>query len=299
MLIEESYKRQAELKKLLYEMAETCMDETQIRQSVLKFKVLYSDGFRHSYSEFFPLILDIARDNSGYNLDYLSNNLEMSRALVEKDYVDGEKEFRGLYKPLSKLSDHINLEIGRYSYYTINEQTSKGLEKKNEALLEELKQAKKEIKSISNSTRKKLQETQKEYISILGIFASIVLSFTAILTFTSSVLENVHKASVYRTVLVSLVIGLVLVNVIYALFYYINRIVHGADSSSFVPLLISNVVFVALILGVFAAWHFGWVEGRNERIVNSVEVTTIIETTLAPEPPQTTFVETTAIVTTE
>ena len=56
------------------------------------------------------------------------------RRLVENDYIAGEKEFKGLYQPLMKLSDHINLEIGRYSYYSINEQKVGDLEKKNKIL---------------------------------------------------------------------------------------------------------------------------------------------------------------------
>ena len=79
---------------------------------VIKFKALYSNNFRHNYSEFFPLIVEIAKNENNYSLDYLSNNLEAMRLLVENDYVAGEKEFKGLYQPLMKLSDHINLEIG-------------------------------------------------------------------------------------------------------------------------------------------------------------------------------------------
>ena len=49
MLIEESIRRQNELRNCLYEMASTCMDETEIRSISIKLKALYTDGFRHNY----------------------------------------------------------------------------------------------------------------------------------------------------------------------------------------------------------------------------------------------------------
>ena len=74
MLIDESRRRQSELIKLLKEMALTCMDDTAIRTVVIKFKALYSDGFRHNYSEFFPLIVELSKDDNEYSLEYISNN---------------------------------------------------------------------------------------------------------------------------------------------------------------------------------------------------------------------------------
>lgn len=101
MLIEESIRRQNELRNCLYEMASTCMDETEIRSISIKLKALYTDGFRHNYFDFFPLIVEIAKEDNIYSLDYLSENIEAARVMVEKDYIGGEKEFRGLYRPLS------------------------------------------------------------------------------------------------------------------------------------------------------------------------------------------------------
>ena len=50
---------------------------------------------------------------------------------------------------------------------------------------------------------------EKEYISILGIFASIVLAFVGGLTFSTSVLANIDKASIYRLVIIACIIGIV------------------------------------------------------------------------------------------
>ena len=107
------------------------------------------------------------------------------RRLVENDYIAGEKEFKGLYQPLMKLSDHVNLEIGRYSYYSINEQKVSDLEKKNQTLQEDLKQATKEL----NNAKQSVSSVQTELIAVLSIFAAIVLTFSGSLSFITSVVR--------------------------------------------------------------------------------------------------------------
>lgn len=56
----------------------------------------------------------------------------------------------------------------------------------------------------------KLENSQKEYISILGIFAAVVLAFTGGIAFTTSALNNIAQASIYRMVGILLIIGLYL-----------------------------------------------------------------------------------------
>lgn len=220
MLIEESKRRQSELKKHLFSMAVDCMDETKIRQMVITFKSLYSNNFRHNYSEFFPLIVEMAKDENAYSLDYLSNNLEAMRRLVENDYIAGEKEFKGLYQPLMKLSDHINLEIGRYSYYSINEQKVSDLEKKNQRLQEDLKQATKEL----NDAKQSVSSVQTELIAVLSIFAAIVLTFSGSLSLLGSVFSEISKAPVFKSILFLLLIGFIVSNTIFLLLYVVGKI---------------------------------------------------------------------------
>ena len=220
MLIEESKRRQSELKGHLLSMAVDCMDEAKIRQMVIKFKALYSNNFRHNYSEFFPLIVEIAKNENNYSLDYLSNNLEAMRLLVENDYVAGEKEFKGLYQPLMKLSDHVNLEIGRYSYYSINEQKVSDLEKKNQTLQEDLKQATKEL----NNAKQSVSSVQTELIAVLSIFAAIVLTFSGSLSLLGSVFSEISKAPVFKSILFLLLIGLVVSNTVFLLLYIVGKI---------------------------------------------------------------------------
>ncbi|NID08361.1 hypothetical protein EGM91_007145, partial [Helicobacter pylori] len=70
-----------------------------------------------------------------------------------------------------------------------------------------------------NKNYKKLSEElnkqQTQYITILGIFASIVLTFVAGLTFSTSVLSNIDKANAYRLVFVMAFIALFFGNILY------------------------------------------------------------------------------------
>ena len=96
-----------------------------------------------------------------------------------------------------------------------------------------------------------------------------MLAFTGGIAFSTSVLNNVAKASIYRTVTVSLIIGLVLINVLFGLFYYINLLVN--KNKRLLPLIVSNVVILILLLGTIVAWNCGMVEKRAKRITTQVE----------------------------
>lgn len=220
MLIEESKRRQNELKKQLRKMAMECMEDVEIRKMAITFKSLYSEGFRHNYSEFFPFILELSKDESGYSLDYLSNNLEALRALVEDDYIKGEKEFKGLYMPLSKLSDHLNLEIGRYSYYSTSEEKVKDLEKRNRNLQVELKTATQEL----NDAKKTVSSVQTELISVLSIFAAIVLTFSGSMSLIGSAFTSISNAPGLKVIFFVLLSGFIVCNIIFLMLYIVGKI---------------------------------------------------------------------------
>ena len=248
MLIDESIKRQNELEKNLFKMALSPLEEDGLRDIAGKLKTLYSNNFRHSYARFYPLILEIAKDENEYNLDYLSDNLESIRRLVEKDC---------LYNPLSKLSDHLNLEIGRYNHYSEYESRVKDLLKQNQDIAAALADA----QNSADKANEKAASMQTEYITILGIFAAIILAFTGSFSFAGSVLNNIHQASIYRLIIISLVVGLVTFNIISILIDFIIKINNKDTASensvtcifkSCKVLLFNVIVIICIILTCFA-----------------------------------------------
>ena len=81
--------------------------------------------------------------------------------------------------------------------------------------------------------------------------------------------------------MVSLIIGLVLINILFGLFYYVDRLVNGLQENrnKIKPLLISNVVLCVLMIATISAWNYGWVEERDTRIKEEREKEQIIENT--------------------
>lgn len=116
---------------------------------------------------------------------------------------------------------------------------------------------------------------QKDYIAILGIFAGVVIAFISEIAFSTSVLNNISNVSVYRIIIVALVIGFVAVNVLFGLFYYIDRLVNKEPKKA--PLVISNIIFILLMLFTVVSWHCGLVEKRNTKVTDTVEETSYTE----------------------
>lgn len=105
-----------------------------------------------------------------------------------------------------KLYDHFQLNLIQIESASVI--TKAGIAT---AMKDEIEESHKEIKGI-----------QKEYITILGIFAAIMLAFVGAFTFSTSVLNNLGKADTLE--LVALVIGLVFVLLISILIDFLRDI---------------------------------------------------------------------------
>lgn len=196
-------------------------------------------------------MLEIRKGYQGVNLDCNGNLIDISRSI-------------------QKLYDHVSLDIARSSYIEATMRGVNGEEPLDDIHLE-IRKANQEIEQTKQEQRKisdKIERQTKDYIAILGIFAAVVLAFTGGIAFSTSVLENMSGkgVSIYRILATALVIGLVLVNILFGLFYYIDRLVHRESNSQLKPLLVSNGVIVVLLVILLALWSCGTVELRNEHI---------------------------------
>ena len=80
------------------------------------------------------------------------------------------------------------------------------------------------IEEAKENLKKQIKGVEKEYISILGIFAAIVLAFVGGITFSTSVLQNISSVSIFRLLLVVDFLAFVLINIIYILVKFIFTI---------------------------------------------------------------------------
>lgn len=291
MKIEESRRRQEQLKEYILEMSLKLFSEEETNAMAFKMKDVYSDHFRHYYSSFYPTVLVIFDETNEYSVEYLSNNLEQLRNIVERDYFEKDDKnlckFVGLYQPLTKLTDHINLEIARNNTSISHQSKLKDLEIKNRNLQDQLAlagqqlaDAKREWSDIKTqmevsqseweNIKKQMEASQKEYVAILGIFAAAVLTFTGAITFSSSILDNIAQASIYRTLGICIVLGMVLADSLYLLFSYIDCIVHEPKEIGCKALLAINAVFIFLLCVVWWTWKDGAVEKRDYTVASQI-----------------------------
>lgn len=108
------------------------------------------------------------------------------------------------------------------------------------------------IEEAKENLQKQIKSVEKEYISILGIFASIVLAFVGGITFSTSVLQNISAVSIFRLLLIVDFLAFVLINVIYILVKFIFTI-NDKDTKLFNirGLNIACLVIAAIIV---ASW---------------------------------------------
>lgn len=276
---------------ILFELAknqELLQDKSTRHTMYKRLEALYyspnkDERFRHFYSDIFTVLTQIQQDSSLGDINILGQNLSVIRAGYNPQNRDGEGNIIDIGDSIQKLYDHVSLDIARILYSDAGDRKTSG----EEAIIDvqsQIKQIQTEVdkaKVAQKNVENELGKQQKEYIAILGIFAAVVLAFTGGIAFSTSVLNNINAISLYRIIVVSLIIGLVLINILFGLFFYVDRLVNGlnSDEKKLKPLVISNAIIIILLAITVSAWSFGWIEKRDIRIneANTITKTTEIE----------------------
>ncbi len=177
------------------------------------------------YSEISSFIFGLNENQRGT----FASNIEklLLYSLNEKNNVDEDCN-----KIVIKIYDHFHLAL--HQVENVKSILSSGVEDAKDSI-------KKDVKGI-----------EKEYITILGIFASVVLTFVGGVTFSSSVLQNIDSISIYRLLIVIDLLAVILSNVIYILVKFICQINDKEIKIFKVTLL--NVVYGCIAFIVIVAW---------------------------------------------
>lgn len=110
------------------------------------------------------------------------------------------------------------------------------------------------MRAAKEDVQEQLKGVEKEYISILGIFAAIVLAFVGGITFSTSVLQNISEVSIYRLLMVVDFLAFTLINIIYLLINCIFKI-NGKDTEWF-KIKELNIACLGIAAVVAVAWMF-------------------------------------------
>ena len=108
------------------------------------------------------------------------------------------------------------------------------------------------VEDTKINLRNEVKGIEKEHISILGIFASIVLAFVGGITFSTSVLQNIGSVSIYRLLLVIDLLAFVLINTIFILVRFIFEI-NDKDVSIFKISWVNGAV-IAFAVIIVVCW---------------------------------------------
>ena len=281
-ILNEQEKRDS-LRQLLMDLSKSqdvLKDRKDRRDYYLRLEAIYyntdSDNYRHFYSDIFACLSLIDADDSLGNLDILAQNMEA----IKEGYIPINRdeahnnELIDIRKEIIKLYDHTNLDISRINYTKRMAGETQSELARAKVLIEDLKNklaesdvARAEAVNHLNTESSKLKEEvrdgqkkmQNEYITILGIFAAIVLAFTGGMTFSSSVLENMDKASIYRMIAIVLILGLVLSNLIWLLIDFL-RDINGKSIRKWWLIAVTDVVLLLGLLLKFLSYKNHWLD---------------------------------------
>ncbi len=145
-------------------------------------------------------------------------------------------------KIVIKIYDHFQLSISQKNLST----------EKNEIASASLVDKVEKANTLIEETSQNVKNLEKEYITILGIFASIVLAFVGGLTFSTSVLQHINAISIYRLLLIVDLIAVVLLNVVFVLIKFICHI--NNKKLRMISVLWFNIIFGIIGVLVVIAW---------------------------------------------
>ena len=222
-------------------------DEENIRRIAdeyfSKFIEFYKCTERHKYSDVAKYIDSELQDVVDSLKEGISCVIDCAQKNgYDKDPIDSDNY--KCYVKINKLSDHIELEVARYSSI-----------KKIQLVAEKHGQKEEEIGKLLETAKNTVQETQdqakklsQQMISILGIFAGIIITFSFSTTIVGETVANLAKNDVMYLCFVTCVLGLIFMNVLSILMSFVVKLSGHKFSSTFpwVIYILANIVILIL-----------------------------------------------------
>ena len=216
---------------------------------VSKLNKVYSNEYRHTYSDIFFKIQQIMSDTLSNNdasdtevLEVLGENLNVLGNRIDELAAQNSDDanYKNTVSGYKKFSDHIRLEIGRYNFIksrftgtaadgnsgkatdkhsTIDTERILKLERAVDATRPIVAQAQKQLDSLDE----KLENNKISSITTLTIFSAVILAFSGGITFESGIFQGMVASTSYRLVFTIALSGFILFNTIFALLYLVGK----------------------------------------------------------------------------
>lgn len=220
----------------------------------INFYYLDDNRFRHMYSDVCDVMfsrLNTTNLDNGvpFSVIALENNITMLKEVAEKGYAP-----QHVVNGLKKLQDHISLEVHRMRYMAAQNKYNKEIASSLAMKFE--KKINSSLDNANTSFKEQIKETkdslQKNYITILGIFAAVVIAFMSASMLSSSVLESMNDVSIYRLSFTMLVLGFFVFNLICALFMFLSKISNENAVQRWFVITVDSVFVVLIVLTIIA-----------------------------------------------
>lgn len=224
-------------------------EQNNIDGWVSKLNKVYSNEYRHTYSDIFFKIQQIMSDTLSNNdasdtevLEVLGENLNVLGNRIDELAAQNSDDanYKNTVSGYKKFSDHIRLEIGRYNFIksrftgtaadgnsgkatdkhsTIDTERILKLERAVDATRPIVAQAQKQLDSLDE----KLESNKISSITTLTIFSAVILAFSGGITFESGIFQGMVASTSYRLIFTIALSGFILFNTIFALLYLVGK----------------------------------------------------------------------------
>ena len=214
----------------------------------IRFKEIYARIGRHRYSDVSKYIDSLLQDT----VDALSVGMKCIISCAEANEYDNDAEDSAnqeCYKKINKLCDHIELEAVRYSSIKKMQVMAETHSKQEEDMLKLMQEAEETVSEAHDQAK----GLSQQLISILGIFAGIIVTFSFVTTIVGETIATLAKSDVVYLGFITSVLGAIFMNVIAFLLSFVTKL-SGHTFSKIFPWLtyiVGNFIAVALSLFFF------------------------------------------------
>ena len=187
-------------------------DDSLKKKFYTSFSEVYSSSdFRHSYYEISSFLDSLEPDER----DSFEGNITI--LLAYSNDVDAQSNTT---QRLAKLLDHVSLERLRIARMEKIKHIGKKISQEMENTKADISEKRKEMEDIDQ----KINSIHSETISILGIFAGLVIGFATSFQLLSKSLENLNDVYISKLLIIVAIIGIILFNCLFFLMFSVARI---------------------------------------------------------------------------
>lgn len=268
----------------------------------MKVKGIYitktGENFRHFYNEIFSIITEI-HNNDSTAIDILGENMR----ILYKYCMD--KNDTQIEEPISKLFDHVSLDIARIRYTNA---IDRRLELTGDTLLSQISSANKKIEEAENTynaikdnveeTSQKINHAYSEFVSILGIFSAIVLVFFGGTSIIGNIIEGMKETNIFITLIVACFAGTIIFDLLFMFIYFLAKLLDRNIAATtegvwWEPILVRvriryPIIFYTNIISIIVIYIAGiigtvqWIIKNQSEVVEWLNINLLLNFTQQP-----------------